>query len=321
MLSRKDRLNEDVLDEVYQRYAGSDPFLPITGFIDHSTMGAEALVELGLGDRVQEWVLRHRVRPYQAPVTGLAIPLEWKRALGRRECHGDWIAHFDAELDTRPFQEVLAQWVPRFVHEVGALLFHGLIRTAHATRAIEHKDAPARRGELARGLSLWAVGIGSAPSEDTQAARAEAEPLAAILGSARAGAAAFIHGPNVPALHFVTGPMAYLLLAQYLDAEAHRIAAASFGKTHRKAAERFESLKRKVYGEPNVSLDHDHLQALASQKDAHPSKLTEAALRAYEISRDEIFLKAARKALDIHSVRALLSVAEAVLFRRSPLPA
>src|SRR5262245_66445672 len=33
------------LDEVYGRFAQSDPFLPITHFIDHATMGPEARSE------------------------------------------------------------------------------------------------------------------------------------------------------------------------------------------------------------------------------------------------------------------------------------
>src|SRR5690348_6470145 len=113
MLSRKDRSNEDVLDEVYLKYADSSPFMPITHFIDHSTMGAEALVALGLGDKVKEWISHHPVRPYQAPVTGISISSDWRNALGRRECHGDFIKFFDSELSTRSFQDVLTEWVPR----------------------------------------------------------------------------------------------------------------------------------------------------------------------------------------------------------------
>ena len=53
--------------------------------------------------------------------------------------------------------EVLAEWVPRFAHEVGPFLFHGLIRTAHATRALSRKDTPA-------GPS-WRAGWRCGPSE------------------------------------------------------------------------------------------------------------------------------------------------------------
>lgn len=307
---------EEVLDEVYRKYADSDPFLPITRFIDHSTMGAEALVELGAGDLVKSWIARHPIRPYQAPVTGIPIPSGWKQALGKRECHGDWIRHFDTELAGRPFQAVLAEWGRRFAHDVGAFLFHGLIRTAHAARALVHKDTPARRTELARGLSLWAIGIRTPPPESPLTAPVSRGPEIEILHYARLGAVCFIPSPDVPTLHLVTGPMAYLMLLPFFDTETHWLAEASFARTHREAAQRFEALKQRAYAAPNGSVDRKRLQALAAQRDAHPSKLTEAALRAYEKSKDELFLKAAGKALDIHNVRALLGVLKALLLRR-----
>jgi hypothetical protein len=65
--SVSDRPDEDLLDLVYLKYRDSDPFLPVTHFIDHSTMGSEALVALGLGYRVMDWISHHRVRPYEAP--------------------------------------------------------------------------------------------------------------------------------------------------------------------------------------------------------------------------------------------------------------
>lgn len=312
----QDRPHEELLDEVYGKYADSDPFLPITRFIDHSTMGAEALVELGAGDLARSWIARHPVRPYLAPVTGIPIPSGWKQALGKRECHGDWIRHFDTELASRPFQAVLAEWVGRFAHDVGAFLFHGLIRTAHAARALVHKDTPARRTELARGLSLWAIGIHTAPPESPLTTRAGRGPEIEILHYARLGAVSFIPSPDVPKLHLVTGPMAYLMLLPFLETETHWLAEASFNRTHREAAQRFEALKQKAYAAPNGSVDRARLVALAAQKDAHPSKLTEAALRAYEKSKDELFLKAAGKALDLHNARALLGVLKAVLLRR-----
>lgn len=316
MSRNKQRRNESVLDEAYLVYADSNPFLPITHFIEHATMGAEALVELGLGNRVKEWLSHHRVRPYQAPISGISIATDWQRALGRQACHGDWIRYLESELSSRAYQEVLAEWTPRFAHQVGALLFHGLIRTAHAIRALEHADTHARRAELARGLSLWAIGIGSAPSEGAQAAAMGADSQPEIIDCARFGAATFICEPNVPNLHLVTGPMAYRMIAHLLDEKTHAIARASFSQTHLQAAARFESIKRRAYGEPNVSIDKAHLAALAAQSDAHPSKLTDAALRAHKETEDEIFLKAAGKALDLHSLRALFGVVKAMVSRR-----
>lgn len=315
MLSVKSRPHEDVLDEVYLKYAGSDPFLPVTHFIDHSTMGAEALVGLGLGDKILDWVSHHPVHPYEAPRKGVAIASDWQQALGQRDCHGDWLNHFETELGARPFGQVLAEWVPRFAHEVGAFLFHGLIRTAHATRALEHKDTLARRGELARGLALWAIGIRTASPEALPGAGESADSSVDILGYARIGAVTFIDAPNVPKLHLVTGPMAYLLVADYLEPRTHQLAKASFAKTHSEAAQQFEALRSKVAEQPSGPLDHAYLEKLATEKDAHPSKLAEAALRAHEASKDELFLKAASKALDLHGLRALLAVVKGLIQR------
>lgn len=313
MLSDKHRPNEDVLDEVYRKYADCDPFLPVTHFIDHSTMGAEALVALGLGDKVLEWVSRHPVRPYKAPHKWVAIEKDWQQALGHKECHGDWLVYFDAQLGTRPFAEVLAEWVPRFAHEVGAFLFHGLIRTAHATRALEHKDTPERRGELARGLALWAIGVRSAPPEITPASGEIAEPESEILSYARIGAAVFLDAPDVPKLHLVTGAMAYQLIAHHLSPRTHWLAKWSYAKTHAEASQKYDVLRDKALEKKAEPIDPSQLEKLAAETDAHPAKLTEAALRAHAASGDEIFLKAANRALDIHGLRALLAVVKGLL--------
>ena len=53
ILAHENRPDEDVLDAVYERFAQSDPFRPITHFIDHATMGPEALVGLGMGAKVE----------------------------------------------------------------------------------------------------------------------------------------------------------------------------------------------------------------------------------------------------------------------------
>src|SRR5262245_44996033 len=221
ILVEKDRPDEDVLDEVYLRFAQSDPFLPIIHFVDHATMGPEALVGLGVGGKVEKWISRHRVRPYKPPTTGNFRPSAWQTILGRTDAHGDWLNYFEKELENQPFQDVLARWVPRFAHEVGAFLFHGLIRTAHAVRALDHKDTPARRGEFARGLALWAIGIKTDP--------------------------------------------------------------------------------RGHANEPPRDLD---VETQLLQSDAHPIKLTEAALRAFDRTEDELFLKAAGKAHGFFRLRS-----------------
>jgi hypothetical protein len=300
MLAGLVRPEEDVLDDVYQKYADSHPFLPITHFIDHATMGAEALVGLGMGGHVREWISHHDVRPYEPPITGLPISSKWMQALGRIECHGDWIWHFEKELVNTPYADVLKLWIPRFAHECGAWLFHGAIRTGHAVRALEHRDSSARRRELARGLALWAIGVKYPPPARRHQIKLSDEalkvnPEAEIISCARAGAAAFVNKPTIPVLHLVTGPMAYLLMARHLDFDTHCIAMNSFLHTHADANRNFEVYKKKVFAAPLSSFDDIEPEHLAEQTNAHPIKLTEAALRAHRLTDDEIFLKAAGK--------------------------
>ncbi|MGH7073718.1 MAG: hypothetical protein ACREFD_05875 [Stellaceae bacterium] len=285
-LANGDRPGERALDRVYETFAKSDPFQPVTGFVDHATMGAEALVALGLGEQVKGWIARQRPRSYDAPTAGIAIAADWKAALGRRDCHGDWIAYFDDALDRRPFADVLATWLPRFAHEPGALLFHGLIRTGHATRALDHDDTPARRAELARGLALWAIGIRGAPP-DTADGAADAETM---LDYARSGAAAFLRNPSIVVLHYVTGPMGYMLLGDHGGARAHRFAAEGFARTHGKLAAAGQTPAESV-----PTFDRTRIEGLARQSNVHAIKLTEAAFRAYEVTGDALFLHAAAR--------------------------
>jgi hypothetical protein len=312
ILAHRSRPGEDVLDEVYRNYAPSHPFVPLIRFVAHATMGAEALVGLGLGRALPVWMEGHRPRPYEAPRTGIAFPANWTQALGQADCYGDWVGFFEAELVRCPFPQVLAQWLPRFVHDVGALLFHGLIRTAHAVRALDQRDTPARRGELARGLALWAIGVRRPVVDAIPAGQEDAKNADPILRFARAGAAMLVVHPSVPNVHLVTGPMAYRMVAHHLDPEVHRRAAAAFDRTHADAVRQFDRLRARAVSEPLPTLDPDFLLWLSGQRDAHPVKLTEAALRAYEATDDDLFLRAVGKARHLHGVPNLLGLRWAI---------
>ena len=305
ILVRDHRPDEDVLDTVYRKYERSHPFLPITHFIDHSTMGSEALVALGLGHKVLDWISRHRVRPYEAPSTGVTISSAWREALGRKECHGDWLRFFESELREGSFGGVLAAWVERFAHDVGPFLFHGLIRTAHAVRSLEQKDTQARRMELAHALALWAIGVKS-PASPRDSANRHLDPTAEIIRCARAGAATFIVKSTIPNLHLITGAMAYMMIAHHFDSSVNGVAAAAFRRTHEKAIRDFDRSRLQSLSAPVPSLDDSHIEALAKNTDAHPIKLTEAALRAYQATGDDLFMKAAGKVQHYGLLRAFL---------------
>jgi hypothetical protein len=315
ILAREVRRSEEALDAVYEKYARSHPFLPITHFVDHATMGPEAMVGLGLGQQVQAWVAHHDVRTVEPPSTGIDIETNWTAALGRPGCHGDWLARLDREVREGRFEDVVARWVPRFLHEVGTWLFHGLIRTAHAVRALEHRDTPARRGELARGLALWAIGVKTPPPG--RGVPIESPALARdILHLARAGAAAFVDDPSIPAVHWVTGPMAYLLIAHHLDPRIHPVAVASFARTHAGALEGFRDAERRSQSAAIPRLDEEQLERLTKETDAHPIKLTEAALRAYERTDDELFLRAAGRMQDTTAIGRALRTARRLIVGR-----
>ena len=56
----------------------------------------------------------------------------------------------------RPPVAVVGEWAPRLLPGTIGAAGHGLIRTAHAVRALSGADTPPRRLELANGLALWA---------------------------------------------------------------------------------------------------------------------------------------------------------------------
>lgn len=104
---------------VQARFAGADPELQ-NGFAEHAPMGADALLALGLEpEAVVRWASRHTPRDLAADGA----------VAQRRTVLLD-------ELGRRPWDDVLRAEVARLAPHVGAHLFHGLIRTAHAVRGL-----------------------------------------------------------------------------------------------------------------------------------------------------------------------------------------
>jgi hypothetical protein len=66
---------------------------------------------------------------------------------------------FVGELQQEPWRDVLQRWVPRLFEGSAGGLSHGIIRTAHAVRAMPDDDAASQLAfrELARALGLWAA--------------------------------------------------------------------------------------------------------------------------------------------------------------------
>ncbi|MGW0732066.1 questin oxidase family protein [Streptomyces sp. NPDC002851] len=150
---------ERLADLGYERGAGVD-------LANHGPMGAEALALLGHGDEVARWVGRYRraMEHHEPPEARFALdPADassWRPALGAFHRAGDWEQLFRRELAEAHWREVLVRWWPRLIPGLFAGLTHGLIRTAHAVRALYAAGAEPTRlqlDELARGLAYWAA--------------------------------------------------------------------------------------------------------------------------------------------------------------------
>jgi len=146
-----------VLDDALERLRGMGPEAR-HGAPNHGPMAAEALVALGCLDEVRRWVDDYRgeldpMPPARSPVTEDS----WDEALGASQRVGDWQAFFVARLAEAPWQAVFGQWMPRLIQGLMAAGTHGLIRTAHAVRALSEAATPLRVEELASALAYWAA--------------------------------------------------------------------------------------------------------------------------------------------------------------------
>ncbi|MCA8948560.1 MAG: DUF4243 domain-containing protein [Planctomycetes bacterium] len=125
------------------------------GGANHYPMAAEVLHELAPGAPLPgDWF--DGVRYYDEPLSRRApigVPADALGDIGR---HGDWLDHFRGELRAPDWRTVLSRWTPRLAPGLSGATFHGLIRTAHAVRALQRRDTPERRLELAAGLAYWA---------------------------------------------------------------------------------------------------------------------------------------------------------------------
>lgn len=158
------RPGDDAYDAALAALAGTAPEFGSHGLSNHGPMVAEALVQLGRPDAVAPWVARYRRRLEPGPPAGRPLSdEEWGGALSDRGRLGDWVATFEQAMAQGAVADVLAQWVPRLAPGLVAGAGHGLIRTAHATRALARVDRPGRRAELAQGLAYWATAYQELP--------------------------------------------------------------------------------------------------------------------------------------------------------------
>jgi hypothetical protein len=178
-----DDANYAVLDDALAALAGTgpeyDPFGSGFCLTNHVSMIAESLCALARPDAVMPAVehLGKYLSPMpegRAPITAAA----WRDALGRLDRVGDWVPFFVTELDDADWVAVVDRWVPRLAP--GSYAVHGLLRTAHAVRALGQHDTPLRRHELADALGYWAAlyeTLPEAPATSPRLRPSEAFPL------------------------------------------------------------------------------------------------------------------------------------------------
>lgn len=147
------------IDQALSMLGGCGPEFGGGGLSNHGPMAAEALVALGRGDAVEDWVARYRKRLDDRPANVEPIDrANWQAALGQLNRVSDWEDFFAIQLDSAPWREVLDTWVPRLAVGMMAGATHGLIRTAHAVRSFAANESePVRKAELISGLAYWAA--------------------------------------------------------------------------------------------------------------------------------------------------------------------
>ncbi|MFD3889745.1 hypothetical protein [Streptomyces microflavus] len=216
-------------------------------FVNHAPMAAEALAYMGYADDVPRWVERNlRTHTYhEVPDARWAIdpadPDDWRSALGDFSRVADWTALFERELALTPWPEVLARWWPRLLPGMSGVLTHGVIRTAHAVRAISRagEENLAYHRELAQGLGYWAAryashthGIrpgdeypGTGEGEEYPRTADTDSAAAALDGLVAEYAGIYASAPQrhpVPLIHSITGPAAVRLVVEHLPAAQRR---------------------------------------------------------------------------------------------------
>jgi len=145
------------IDEALDRLRGSGMEM-VGGMPNHGPMAVEALAFLGRGDMAADWAERYRrelgtmTKPV-SPLTGET----WRQALGAIGRTGDWVVYLRDQLAEAPWQSVFAEWISRLLPGAITAGTHGLIRTAHAMRALEDGETELRIEELGASLAYWAA--------------------------------------------------------------------------------------------------------------------------------------------------------------------
>lgn len=171
---------DDAFDDVLERFARTGPeFGP--GLSNHGPMAVDALVAMGRGDAISGWADWYLPRLSEPPQRRNRIDsAKWREALGDIGRVGDWTAFFDDQVRDAEWCDVLETWVPRLAPGMMAGATHGILRTAHAVRALDRGVTPQRLAEFGEGLAYWAARYQTLPTATAHAARASMRVSEAI---------------------------------------------------------------------------------------------------------------------------------------------
>lgn len=138
------------------------------GWANHGPMAAEALVALGHEALIPAFVDIYAPRLGTLAPGRPLEPSEQPAALGSG-ADADWVATLLDGLQTLGWRSLLDTWLPRLLPGLFAGATHGLLRTAHAVRALQAEETEVRMRELAFGLAYWASryqGLPGRPGSD-----------------------------------------------------------------------------------------------------------------------------------------------------------
>lgn len=135
------------------------------GLANHGPMCAEALESLGHQAKILAFVDIYAPRLPPLPRGQRLSTSDRAAALGETDRRGDWVTTFEARIEEMPWRDVLAAELPALLPGLFAAAGHGLLRVAHAVRALEREDSALRRRELAHGLGYWSARFQRLPGE------------------------------------------------------------------------------------------------------------------------------------------------------------